>query len=221
MLPNRDNLSQFVKQALVNFVKDDDTEDLLALSLPIKLDDNNWIDLTVVKATIDSDLANIQIEEGSGCLSVGSLLDATISYEHSKKEQSKDTALAGTPYPFNRYGHWHSDLETRGLYLPKCIADGKNITGSTCDGVYCYYIDNIKIGKSSFWHNEWQPVHPKELRSLCGTFTSVERAKYSLWYKNEDMIKCVYACRARILRSENRHREFDIENHEFRVAIED
>ena len=218
--PNRDNLTQFVEQALVNFVKADDSVDLLALSLPIKLDDNNWIDLTVVKATKDSDLTNIQIKERSGCLSVGSLLDENLSYEHSRKEQSEDTVLAGTPYPFNRYGHWHSDLETRGLYLPKCITDGKNITGSTYDGVYCYYIDNIKIGFSSFWYNEWRPIHPKELRSLCGTFTAVEKDKYSMWYKNEDMIKCLYICRAKILRSEDSYREFDIENHDFSISIE-
>jgi Cdc6-like AAA superfamily ATPase len=221
VLPKRENLSQFVKQALVNFGKHDDAVDLLALSLPIKLDDNNWIDLTVVKATIDSDEATIQFDERSGCLSVGSLLDAKISYEHSKIKKSKNTALAGTPYPLNRYGYWHSDLEARGLYLPKCIADGRNITGSACDGVFCYYVDNIKIGSSSFWYNDWQPVHPKELRSLCGTLTSVERARYSLWYKNDDMIKCLYACRARILHSEGLHREFAIENQEFRVAIED
>jgi hypothetical protein len=188
--------------------------------IKIKLDDNNWIDLTVVKATIDSDQTNIQIEERSECLSVGSLLDAQLSYEHGKKEKSEDTVLAGKPYPFNRYGHWHSDLETRGLYLPKCIADGKNITGSTYDGVYCYYIDDIKIGASSFWYNDWQPIHPNELRSLCGSFTSVERDKYSLWHKNEDMINGLYICSVRILRSEGFYREFDIESHEFHIAIE-
>jgi hypothetical protein len=37
VLPKRDNLIQFVEQALANFVKADDTVDLLALSLPIKL----------------------------------------------------------------------------------------------------------------------------------------------------------------------------------------
>lgn len=221
VLPNRDSLTQFVEQALANFVKADDSVDLLALSMPIKLDDNNWIDLTVIKATIDSDITNIQIEERSGSLSIGSLLDANLSYEHTKKEQSENTVLAGTPYPYNRYGHWHSDLEARGLYLPKCIVDGKNITGSTCDGVYCYYIDDIKIGSSSFWYNDWQPIHPKELRSLCGTFTAVERDKCSMWYKNEDIIKSVYVCRVKILRSEDSYREFDIENHEFRVTIED
>jgi hypothetical protein len=218
--PNRDNLTQFVEQAFVNFVKTDDCLDLLALSLPIKIDDNNWVDLTIVKATKDSDLTNIQIEERSVYLSFGSLLDKNLSYENSKKERSEDTVLACTPYPINRYGHWYSDLETRGLYLPKCNIDGKNITGSTYDGVYCYYIDNIKIGFSSFWYNEWRPIHPKELRSICGTFTAVENNMYSKWYKNEDMTKCLYICRAKILRSEDSYREFDIENIDFCISIE-
>lgn len=217
---NRDNLIQFFEKALANFVKADDSIDLLALSLPIKLDDNNWIDLTVVKVATDSDLTNIQIKERSGCLSVGSLLNENLSYEHSKKERSEDTVLAVTPYPFNRYGHWHSDLEARGFYVPNCNIDGKKVVGSTTDGLFYYAIDDIKIGFSSFWFNQWKPIHPKELRSLCGTFTAVEKDKYSIWYKNEDMTKCLYICHVKILRSEDSYREFDIEDHNFSISIE-
>ncbi len=219
-LPNRDNLTQFVEQALANFVKADDSLDLLALSLPMKLDDNNWIDLTVVKAIKNLDLINIQIEDRSSMyLSFGSLLDKNLFYDYRKKDQSEDTILACMPFPLNRYGHWYSDLETRGLYLPLCDIDGKNIIGSTCDGVYCYYIDDIKIGFSSFWYNDWQPNHPKELKSLCGTFTAVEKDKYSMWYKNEAMIKCVYICHAKVLKSKDSYRKFDIENHDFSISI--
>ena len=123
------------------------------------------------------------------------------------------------PYPFNRYGHWHSDLEGRGFYIPKCILDGKKIAGSTCDGIYCYRIDNIKIGFSSFWYNDWEPIHPKELRSLYGTFTAVEKNKYSMWYESKSIINCLYICHAKILRSENSYEDFHIENHVFRILF--
>ena len=217
---NRDSLIHFVEQALENFDKADDSVELLALSLPIKYDNNNWIDLTIVRATGDSEQSHIQFEERIGCISVGSLLDENLSYDQGSKEQFQNTVMAVTPYPYNRYGHWHSDLETRGFYVPKCFIDGKNIIGSTSEGVYCYYIDNIKIGFSSFWYNDWKPIHPKEIKSLCGTFTAVAKDKYSMWYMNENMIKCLYICRAKILRSEDSFREFDVENHEFSVSID-
>jgi hypothetical protein len=217
---NRDSLIHFVEQALENFDKADDSVELLALSLPIKYDNNNWIDLTIVRATGDSEQSHIQLEERIGCISVGSLLDENLSYDQGSNEQFENTVMAVTPYPYNRYGHWHSDLETRGFYVPKCFIDGKNIIGSTSGGAYCYYIDNIKIGFSSFWYNDWKPIHPKEIKSLCGTFTAVAKDKYSMWYMNENMIKCLYICRAKILRSEDSFREFDVENHEFSVSID-
>lgn len=219
--PDRDNLVQFVKEILVNFAKAEGSVDLLALSLPIKLDNNRWIDLTIVKATTDlGPITDIQIEDRSGCLCVGSLLDTKLSYEFGENTQFEDTVLAVTPYPFMRYGHWHSELESRGLYVPKCNIDGKNVTGSSTDGLFCYTVDDIKIGFSSFWYNQWKPIQPKGLRSLCGSFTVVEKNKYPNWLHCDEKNKHLFICKATVLQSEDSYREFDSEAHEFRVSFD-
>lgn len=63
-------------KVLANFTQTDDSNDLLAFSLPIKIDDNNWIDLTVVKVSTEIELTpDMQITERSSCLAVGNLLD--------------------------------------------------------------------------------------------------------------------------------------------------
>ncbi len=214
-----DSLTQFVEQVLASFIKADGSVDLLAFSLPIKIDENNWIDLSVAKAVTDGVHAeNLQIEERSGSLSIGNLLDNELIYEFNKNDESDNLVLVTTPFPLNRYGHWHSDLEARGLFLPKCNIDTKNITGSTWNGVYCYYIDNIKIGFSSFWYNDWQPTHPKELKSLCGTFTAVEKDKYLMWNEKKFTGNSVYVCHAKILRSEDFFRELNTETHHFVIS---
>ena len=51
---DRDNLINYVEDALADFEREDNTLDLLAISLPIKLDDERWVDLTVVKVIISS-----------------------------------------------------------------------------------------------------------------------------------------------------------------------
>src|SRR5690606_10362259 len=45
--PDENHLIHFVEEALANFAEVDHRNDLLAFSLPIKIDDNSWIDLTV------------------------------------------------------------------------------------------------------------------------------------------------------------------------------
>lgn len=217
VLPNRDSLAKFVEHALENFVNSDESLDLLAFSLPIRVEGNNWIDLTVVKAVTDVDSATgLQIEERSGCLCVGNLLEKDLAYEFSNKNRSEKTVLAVTSYPFNRYGHWHSDMEARGLYIPKCDVDGKKVVGSITNGLFCYYIGQSKIGFSSFWFNQWKPIHPKGIRSLCGSFTVVNKENVSAWLNVRDsQFSSVYICKAKVLTSEDDFREFNEQEIEF------
>ncbi|EGO8686693.1 ATP-binding protein [Escherichia coli] len=148
--PNEDNLISYVKEGLSNFSQTDDSNDLLAFSLPIKIDDNNWIDLTVAKVNTEIELTpDMQIIERSGCLSIGNLLDKELSYEFGESQMPRVPTLAGTSYPVMRYGHWHSDLESRGFYIPKCPIDNKKIVGSSSDGLFSYSIDGSQVGFSS------------------------------------------------------------------------
>src|SRR5690606_27867834 len=180
--PDEDHVIHFVEKALSNFEQTNDCNELLAFSLPLKIDDNNWVDLTIVKMHAESELTDeMQIMERSGCLAVGNLLYKELSYELGERQESKDFLLAGTSYPFMRYGHWHSDLESRGFYIPRCMIDGKKIVGSTSEGLFCYSVDGSKIGFSSFWYNYWQPIHPKGIRSLCGSYTVVNKKECWQW----------------------------------------
>jgi hypothetical protein len=216
--PDLDNLIQFVKVILADFSEANASLELLALSVPIRLDNNKWIDLTLVKAVTEEALeSGVEIEERSCCVCVGSLLEEKLSYEFDEKSKSEAIVLAITPYPFTRYGHWHSDLESRGFYVPNCNIDGKNVTASCVDGLFCYSVDGTNIGFSSFWYNYWQPIHPKGIRSLCGTFTAVEKNNYPKWLQFEKKSKQLFLCKANTLISEDSYKEFKSETHEFRV----
>ncbi len=220
MNPDRDNLIRFVKNILADFYKANDSLELLALSMPSKLDNNRWIDLTIIQAEADeAEAADVKIEERSGCFCVGSLLEGKLTYKFGKKSKSKANILAITPYPFMRYGHWHSDLESRGLYVPNCNIDGEDVTGASKDGIFSYSVDDTKVGFSSFWYNNWKPSHPKGIRSLCGTFTAVEKNKLHNWWQPDKKREQLFVCKATTLLSEESYREFESEIHEFRVPF--
>lgn len=217
---SRDSLINFVEETLVNFERENNSRDLLAISLPIKLDDDRWIDLTVVKVIADSELEeDIQVEERSGCLTVGNLLGKALSYEHDQSATSQVSVLAGTPYPFMRYGHWYSDLESRGLHGLNCNINGKKIIGFSDDGLFCYSVDGDKVGFSSFWYNYWQPIHPKGVKSLCGSYTAASREKIGKWLNlSGTQYKSYYVCKAIVLTSEDSFRDYNQQVFHFSVS---
>lgn len=217
--PNEEHLSNYVKEALANFSHTDDSHNLLAFSLPIKIDDNTWIDLTAVKVNSEVRLTpDMHIKERSNCIAVGNLLDKELSYESSESQTYENPTMAGTSYPFMRYGHWHSDLESRGLYIPKCTIDNKKITGSSYNGLFYYFVGSATIGFSSFWYNNWQPTHPKGVRSLCGTYTAVSKEKLGVWSSLVDtQQKQFYICNATVLSSEESYKEYN--QHEFNFLV--
>jgi len=99
-----------------------------------------------------------------------------------------------------------------------CTIDDKKVTGSSYNGLYCYTIDGATIGFSSYWYNAWQPIHPKGVRSLCGTYTAVSKEKLGVWSNLDDtQQKSSYICNATFLSSEESYREYN--QHEFNFLV--
>lgn len=217
-----DSITKFVNHALAKFDSINDSRSLLAFSLPIKIDENTWIDLSVVKAsTTDGCDEDFLLEERSGCITVGNLLDQEITYEFSSNDETHGGLMATTAFPFNRYGHWHSDMESRGLYVPKSNIDNIKVVGKANEGVFCYFVDQTQVGHSSFWYSHWYPSHPKGIKSLCGSYTVAEKDKLSIIYMDEEvssLLGCRYVCNVKVLYSKEVYREYDEKNYRFTVA---
>lgn len=215
-----DGITQFVRLALNNFYLTTHSQSLLAFGLPIKVDENTWIDVTVVKASVtENSVKDFKEEERSGCISIGNLLDPELVYKFRNYDLNHGGVLASTPYPFNRYGHWHSDMEARGLYVPKSDIDNIKIVGKTINGLFCYFINQLQIGYSSFWYTHWHPSYPREIKSLCGSYTVLDKDKYSVCYKTETFIDLSdYKCNAKILQKTDVYGNHNVQNLEFLIS---
>lgn len=220
-LPNEKNIRQFIKSILKNFSITENSLDLIALSFPIKIENDKWIDLTFVKAMPNLQ-KNISIEiiDRSSCICVGTLLNKSLSYEFDERKQLSGSVLAGTSMPFMRYGHWHSDMESRGFYIPTCNISGKNVTALPKDGLLFYTVDEIEIGFSSYWYNQWSPIHPKGVRSVCGTYTVSLKENINTWFNfGSKKTSGFYICDAKVLTSKDQFREYDEQEYRFTLMI--
>ena len=141
-----------------------------------------------------------------------------MSYEPIEYTQEKNLILAASTFPHMRFGHWHIDLESRGFYVPNCNIEGKKIIASSENGKFCYTVDGIQIGGSSFWYNNWQPTYPKDARPLCGSYTSVNKKDISRWLNlNDTKNGYLYICKAKVLISEDEFGAFNEQIFKFNI----
>jgi len=218
--PDKDNLISFVCEILERFDENNNSLDLLAVSLPIQINSNTWVDLTIIKGMSESKaIEEIEIKERHDYISFSNLLEKELFYESVDSLESDSFSLAATSYPLLRYGHFYSDLESRGLYIPKCNILGKEIIGSSFDGVFQYSIDSNEIGYSSFWYDNWKHIHPKGIRSVCGSYTVAYKHNIDTWVdKSNREYNSFYTCQAVVLTSEYDFKELDKEEIEFFVS---
>ena len=218
--PNAHELTQYAKEVLDSFKAQEQAIELLSASYPIKIDENNWIDFTIVKAKTKGELPKtVEIQERSSCLSVGNLLENTLSFECSDNG-SDPFFLTTIPYPYMRYGHWHSDLESRGIHVPICSIDDVTITASPKEGVLIFAANGTMIGHASFWNNHWKPIHPIGIRSLCGTYTVANQESTSEWRDDSESLKSIYIINATVLTSEHSYGEYSSKEYAFHVTTE-
>jgi len=220
--PTQDKIVGYLKECTRKFSSKNELLDLAAFSFPIKIDENTWIDITVLKVLTNREVpSKFKIQDRLLNICIGRELESHLKYEYIENEREQvevPTQLTGTSFPFLRYGHWHSDFESRGVYVPVCTVDGKGVNARSANNVIEFEVDDVKIGYASYWNNYWRPSHPKELSSLCGTYTVLRPEEFLKWIQPiSDETKYFYACNVKILKAEDTFREFETQEINFTI----
>jgi len=221
--PTQDKIAVYLKGCIRKFSLKNELFDLAAFSFPIKIDKNTWIDITVSKVITNREVpSEFKVQDRLLTICIGRELESHLKYEYvdsERKPGEAPTQLTGTSFPFLRYGHWHSDIDSRGVYVPVCAVDGKSVNARSANNVIEFEVDDVKIGYASYWNNSWRPSHPMEIPSLCGTYSALCPEEYYRWIQSiSEETKCFYACKAKIIKAEDTFREFETQDINFIIS---
>ncbi|APW65279.1 hypothetical protein LPB137_05165 [Poseidonibacter parvus] len=220
---NESNLLDFINQCVVNLQKEDKNLELGSLSFPFQIDENNWLDITIVKAVVcpDEIISNIMIEEKNNAICYGEKLDSKITYFCHELEKGKSIfQLTGTTYPISRFGHFYSDLETRGIYIPLTYDKNKDVIAEPGNGQLNFLLEDNIIGTAGYWYYKWEPTHPKKIISLCGTYTLLSKSTITQWInKNFNKWEHVYICKVSIIERDRIHNQYNTREKYFILEI--
>lgn len=209
-----EKLKAYIQVICQNIIAVNNTLELGALSFPVKISDDEWLDITITRGLKRYESDILPNNDRSCGLSVGDKLKSEIIYHGNERILEGNTGflpITGTTFPISRYGHWHSDMESRGLYVPLHFGIDTKVRGQSSNGVLKFHFDTDIIGELGFWYYKWSPVHPKPLKSFCGSYTLLDMTRYSKWISRDLLdFEWSYLCEVKHLQREYSYSEFSV-----------
>ncbi|MGI1987993.1 ATP-binding protein [Shewanella glacialipiscicola] len=207
------NIRKYLGNCITNY---NEALDLGALSFPLKIDSDNWIDITIVlaKKTNQSDV-DFNILRGDIGFSFGDKLKPDLQFVTKLGSCSKyDNChpLFGTTHPYTRIGYWQIDLETRGLYIP--FTD-EQVSAKHNAFKTSFVLDEKQIAESIFWSSVNSLSHPRKIKSLYGTCTLFDHNNNTWLERGLQNMPSIYLCSVSVLTRKHHYEDFNIDEYNF------
>lgn len=219
-----ENLKEYLSQCIFDLEQYAPDNELGAMSFPFQINENSWLELTIVKAAKNGeDASNLAINERNA-IAIGEKLNREIKYFSFDLENTGAIIeqLTGSTLPKLRYGHFYSDLEARGVYIPLTYDQNKIIQGVPNKNKMQFQIDDFNIGEFGYWYYKWEPTHPQAITSLCGCYTILSKENISYWMHNKFKgLPHVYICKASLLSRDRIFTEYTKIEQYFTIDISD
>ncbi|MBK0490589.1 NACHT domain-containing protein [Klebsiella aerogenes] len=220
-ITTKENVKTYVEECLNAFKNEQENSILGALSLPVRIDENNWLDITAVMGIQTEEYASFKIQHADCGHSVDSLLQAyrNIKFSFAKwAEYQNCVPLLGSTRELLRIARWDIMYEFRGLFSFGCQ---EQVTAYPAKNRINFDYQGKTIGYSDFWQAIPLSIYPKDIRSPVATYTAYDKDLACNW-KNHSVLKKpnIMLCDCKVLKRENSYSPFEISDIRFHFESE-
>ncbi|EDW2793192.1 NACHT domain-containing protein [Salmonella enterica] len=220
-ITTKENVKTYVEECLNAFKNEQENSILGALSLPVRIDENNWLDITAVMGIQTEEYASFKIQHADCGHSVDSLLQAyrNIKFSFAKwAEYQNCVPLLGSTRELLRIARWDIMYEFRGLFSFGCQ---EQVTAYPAKNRINFDYQGKTIGYSDFWQAIPLSIYPKDMRSPVATYTAYDKDLACNW-KNHSVLKKpnIMLCDCKVLKRENSYSPFEISDIRFHFESE-
>ncbi|NDV25960.1 hypothetical protein [Desulfovibrio sp. JC010] len=219
----QENLLAFLQQCTKNINFIDKSLFLGALSFPIIFNSFSRVDITCLCGFFTAQEASPLLFERVGGYSSATRFEDRLHYQTTVREQFLATncrPLVSQVEPKNRFGHWHSDIETRGIYVPVLSTIESELIG-TCEGHHINFNhDGNTIGHCGYWNVNWDVAYPQGFGPNCGTYTLLNKDHLKTWVTEPTLSSLSFLCRARFTTKKMAYESYSTEEMLFTFPCE-
>jgi hypothetical protein len=190
-LPKDNNESSIIKfiSEMTNKLNELDENLIIgAIGLSIQVNENSFFDLEIkrfCKPSDDSD--SIFDDRQAQNFYTGGLVDDTSIIDVTEVNSKGYIPLVTDSFRLPRISPWHSDINSRGLFTPRCQVEGNGIKASSESGLLKYRVNKINIGYFGYANNRWQANFIRESKANCITFTILNKQQLDFWVNKENL----------------------------------
>lgn len=177
-----------------------------ALCFPLEINSNLKLDITCT-LTNDKNKAT----EGSQIFSIGLGLEKELEFHfiESKTSASDSFPFIETACPHHRYGHWFVEQDLRGIYIPVIPEAEVKIIGKSKNNLIRYLLNEIEVGVSGYWNEEWERTYLSKMKPKCATYTLLTPQYFQCLLNSE--VEYKYVCHIRTASRDRDYGEFEYE----------
>lgn len=165
-----------------------------AISFPMSIDENSFLEVDIYR--VEGGLEHNNFEEVLPW--IWRCSESIFDYSkdiYSQTEQGPDfNFLVSRSYPLKHYGHWHSEIESRGYFSPVPLDKETKLVLKNVDNSIEYSIGNNRIGTFKFANCNWQPSYYKDGKPNTITKLMLDSKNRKYWqseYGKPESLLCI------------------------------
>ncbi len=174
-------ISQYLQQCQRQIEKIDSNLILGSLSFPIGTGRYSRLGISCVCGMFDAESLTPQLFDTSCGYSTAHHLDKKIMYHTEIPEALPEGGrpLLARTMPLTRYGHWHSEVETRGVNVPILPSKESPVVGLYDNNQLILNYQGNVIAMWGYWNTGWEVAFPAAYGPNCGTYTLLKKISYN------------------------------------------
>lgn len=187
-------------------------KELGALSFSMYIDDLSFIDVEILRASFAFDSKELRNNNHS----LWRLQEQSISnvkiIVNLPNEVDESSLLVARSYPYQHYGHWHSEIENRGIYSPVLWSESDKLLMRFVDNSLEFVCGTNKIAEFKYANNNWQPSYNRLGKPNTISVLMLEKEHRKIW--SEPTLNESFYCKLRVFKREESHSEYEMEEYE-------
>jgi len=203
-----------VTELVSDLDNESDRQQLGAISFSVQVNEQCFLKVDVIRSQSQSRESSAEIELPWIWREQKEVLD---DFKVIVKPQTENplSLLATKTYPFQHFAHWHSEVETRGIYCPVPYKEDIEIIMSENSNMIEYSVDSRIIGNLQYNNNCWAPAYNRYNGTNTITTLMLDVKHRDIWSCISSRPECFY-CNIEVITSSDSYSSFEVaKHHEF------
>lgn len=187
-------------------------KELGAVSFSVHVDDLSFIEVEVVRASCAFDGKAVKNKE-PWLLRVQEQSNSSEKIiVNASEEDDSIPLLVAKSYPYQHFGHWHSELESRGIYCPVLWNESDKVVMRYADNRIEFVCDEYKVAEFKYANNNWQPSYSRLGKPNIISMLLLEKEHRHVW--SDPTHNEQFYCKVRAFKKNESNSEYEMKEHE-------